>query len=119
MKYSTQLINDFVAQFKPAPNPNVKKKKPCRIKVNGNFVSFGAKNKTVWKCKRDAKSAFTCHFECGSNILIDQNKTPVSSYLLGGKVRHYFYSREESAAWKDFVDFLQKEGILEFVEIDE
>lgn len=93
-----------VAEKKPS------KIKPCRIKLDGKFLVLNS-GKTIWKRKGDAKSAFKNNF---------------SSYRSGGLV----YEVEKGLApqgnyerrnevWRQFVAELERQGILEFVEVDE
>lgn len=106
MKYKKESIEYFCSKFK-FEDPKKKKVKSCRIKVNGQFIVM-PNGKTVWRRIGHAKSALVNAL--GSKFTFVDSITGIEGFKLN--------YREADKYYQNFIDFLQKEGILEFVEID-
>lgn len=111
MNIPIEVIEAIAQTFAAAKTPKTVKTRPCRIKFNGEFITTSSK-KTVWRNKAFAKSALLNHL-CSGSIAIAVNK-----YILNkqGSDRNLAYLG--SYELKTLRDKLEKQGIIEYVEVD-
>ena len=79
------------------------------IKINGKPVKLNS-GKSLWKNLSHAKNALKGHF--GNNPRVEYLPRKLNKKYLNEE-----YSRKENILWKNFIDFLQERGVLEFVEL--
>lgn len=91
-----------------------KKKNPYRIKMNGEFICLGKKNKSVWNGIGPAKNALNCHLKhhITQTILEDSDIEPEKLYT-----RYYYSTKDEERVWKEFLEWAEDTGFVEFVEV--
>ena len=113
MNIPPEVLKAVEESFLESKYPKTVKTRPCRIKFNGKFITTGSK-KTVWRNKAFAKSALLNHLRSGGSIAIAINK-----YILNkqGPDRN-LTSVLGSYELKTLRDELEKQGIIEFVEVD-
>ena len=112
------LINEFIDSVsldKPGSNPT-------RIKVNGNYVHLRG-NKTVWRRRQDAKAALKLWISRSNHPNIFEKhgffdwsmKTNQwgQSYIEFEK--RSFGGRTHQELLNDFIDHMEKQGIVQFV----
>jgi len=78
------------------------------IKIEGETVRLNS-GKSIWKTKGHAKSALKNHLE-------DKRGETFMGYLCE-KYKEFKYFRWDEQLWKNFVDFAEKEKVIEFVEL--
>lgn len=112
MNIPPEVLKAVEESFLESKYPKTVKTRPCRIKFNGKFITTGSK-KTVWRNKAFAKTALLNHLHSGY-IAIAINK-----YILNkqGPDRN-LTSVLGSYELKTLRDELEKQGIIEFVEVD-
>jgi hypothetical protein len=100
--------------FEPAVC-NVKKQTPCRIKINGEYIKVPS-GKTLWKCKAHARLAVKTHFGYmfGQEL---QKFYPQLATVLGPFGEYYIPDKVETECYDEFIEYVQSQGILEFVEL--
>ena len=111
MNIPPEVLKAVEESFLESKYPKTVKTRPCRIKFNGKFITTGSK-KTVWRNKAFAKTALLNHLRSGF-IAIAINK-----YILnkqGSDMNLCYLSGYEL---KTLRDELEKQGIIEFVEVD-
>lgn len=115
MNIPIEVIEAVGKSFAAAKTPKTVKTRPCRIKFNGEFITTGSK-KTVWRNKGFAKSAFLHHIK--SNTII---WPAIREFILKEKLAKQPWNVIDyikSETYKQIADELEKQGIIEYVEVD-
>jgi hypothetical protein len=112
MNIPPEVLKAVEESFLESKYPKTVKTRPCRIKFNGKFITTCSK-KTVWRNKAFAKSALLNHLRSGSIA------KAINKYILNkqGPDRN-LTSVLGSYELKTLRDELEKQGIIEFVEVD-
>jgi hypothetical protein len=111
--WDVRFVESMLHTFTPTI---IKDKKyiPCRIKVNGEFIQTNS-GKSLWKCKAHAKSALKNHLRWKFDREIEQY---FPSLAINGRYGGMVIPRDtKTRCYHEFIDFLQNQGILEFVEL--
>ena len=103
IKFDQEDINKFVTAF----SAHVLKG-GWQIKVNGQIIKTQS-NKSLWATKGHAKSALKNHFAGLYCEYLPDN--------LAQKYLENVYHHDENKLWNNFVDFLETNGTLEFIEL--
>lgn len=104
IKFDQEDIINFISKFSNKSNSE-----GWKIKVNGEFIKV-ASGKSLWTKKIYAQNALKGHF----------NSYPINiclCYVLNEKYLGNKYHYDGNKLWNYFLDFLQENGILEFVKV--
>ena len=115
MNIPPEVIGAIEKSFLATKFPKTVKTRPCRIKFNGEFITTKSK-KTVWRNKGFAKSAFLHHIK--SSIIIS---SAILEFILKAKLVNQPWQVIDyikSETYKQIVDELEKQGIVEYIEVD-
>ena len=115
MNIPIEVIEAVGKSFAAAKTPKTVKTRPCRIKFNGEFITTGSK-KTVWRNKGFAKSAFLHHIK--SNTII---WPAIRDFILKVRLANEPWNVIDyikSETYKQIADELEKQSIIEYVEVD-
>ena len=100
LKIPQEIVDNIVNSFLPA---STGKTKPCRIKINGQFIATNSK-KTMWRNIGFARSALLNHFGGSSEV-----KDIV--------IKHFGEDFYYKKGVKVILVELEKMKVIEFVEI--
>ena len=115
MNIPPEVIEAVGKSFAAAKTPKTVKTRPCRIKFNGEFITTHSK-KTVWRNKGFAKSALLNHIKSTPII-----SSAIREFILRAKLANQHWNVVDyikSETYKQIVDELEKQSIIEYVEVD-
>ena len=115
MDIHSEVIQAIGQSFAVTNTPKTVKTRPCRIKFNGEFITTGSK-KTVWRNKGFAKSALLNHIKSTAII-----SSAIKDFILKARLANQHWNVVDyikSETYKQIVDELENQGIIEYVEVD-
>lgn len=95
-----EVIDGIANSFLPA---STGKTKPCRIKINGQFIATGSK-KTMWRNMGFARSAMLNHFNSNKGVM---------NIIVKHFGEDFYYKKGRKAILVE----LERLKVIEFVEI--
>lgn len=115
MNIPSEVIQAIEQSFAAAKTPKTVKTRPCRIKFNGEFITTGSR-KTVWRNKGFAKAALLNHIKSIPII-----SSAIREFILKEKLANKPWNVVDyikSETYKQIAEELEKQGIVEYVEVD-
>lgn len=115
MNIPPEVIQAIGQSFAVTKTPKTVKTRPCRIKFNGEFITTGSR-KTVRRNKGFAKSALLNHIKSTAII-----SSAIREFILKEKLANKPWNVVDyikSETYKQIAEELEKQGIVEYVEVD-